>query len=61
MNDFETWIMLIFSLGFFLYTIRIVTRDHRESWEHRMMEAREFGPDAKLHQKDSSKSKPNEK
>lgn len=34
---------LVFSLGFFLFTIRIVQRDHRESWERRLMEAREFG------------------
>ena len=43
MEYFVTWVMLIFSLGFFIFTIRIVTRDHRESWERRIMEAREFG------------------
>jgi len=34
---------MIFSLGFFLLSMRIVTRDHRELWERRMIEAREFG------------------
>lgn len=34
---------MVFSLGFFLLSMRIVTRDHRESYERRIMEAREFG------------------
>jgi len=34
---------MVFGLAFFLFTIRIVMRDHRESWERRVMEAREFG------------------
>jgi len=33
---------MVFALGFFIYSMRIVTRDHREAWEQRMMEAREF-------------------
>lgn len=34
---------MVFALGFFMIAIRVVTRDHREAWEQRMMEAREFG------------------
>lgn len=34
---------MIFGLAFFVFVVRIVTCDHRESWERRIMEAREFG------------------
>ena len=34
---------LIFALAFFTFTIRMVMRDHRESHQQRIMEAREFG------------------
>lgn len=34
---------MLFGLGFFTFSIRIVNRDHREAHEQRMMEAREFG------------------
>jgi hypothetical protein len=34
---------MVFALGFFLFAMRVITRDHRESWERRLMEAREFG------------------
>ena len=34
---------MVFGLAFFVYVTRIVTRDHREAYERRLMEAREFG------------------
>lgn len=38
---------MVFGLGFFLFVTHIIQRetreDKRESWERRMMEAREFG------------------
>jgi hypothetical protein len=34
---------MIFGLAFFLFVTRMISRDHRESWERRIMEAREFG------------------
>lgn len=39
----EELAFMIFGLGFFLFVTLIITRDHRESWERRIMEAREFG------------------
>ena len=34
---------MIFGLAFFMFVIRMVMRDHREAYERRLMEAREFG------------------
>lgn len=34
---------MVFGLGFFLFVVMILNRDHRESWERRIAEAREFG------------------
>lgn len=34
---------MIFGLAFFMFSIRMVMRDHREAYERRVMEAREFG------------------
>jgi hypothetical protein len=34
---------LLIGLGFFVYVIRMDSRDHREAHENRLMEAREFG------------------
>jgi uncharacterized membrane protein YeiB len=63
MEAFMSVFMLLFGLGFFLFVMHIIQRetreDKRESWERRMMEAREFGFGGKdkhnvqsLHQKD---------
>lgn len=41
--DSTHWFQLIFALGFFSFTIRMVMRDHREAYERRLNEAREFG------------------
>jgi hypothetical protein len=54
---------MVFGLGFFLFTTHIILREtreeKRESWERRVMEAREFGFGVKnghtvqtLHEKD---------
>jgi hypothetical protein len=34
---------LAFGLGFFLFVIRMIHSDSRETYERRVMEAREFG------------------
>lgn len=42
----ETYLALafmVFGLGFFLFVVLVLNRDHRESWNRRIMEAREFG------------------
>jgi hypothetical protein len=43
METFMSLAFMVFSFGFFLFSMRLVSRDHRESWEQRMQEAREFG------------------
>lgn len=45
MEHFWSFGFMVFCFGFFLFSIRIVNRDHRESHERRIMEAREFGVD----------------
>jgi hypothetical protein len=52
----ETYLALafmVFGLGFFLFVIFVILHDHRESWERRIMEAREFGFGGK-HQHDAT-------
>lgn len=43
MESLFSYAFMLFGLGFFIFCIRVVRRDHREAWEQRMMEAREFG------------------
>lgn len=42
---------LAFGLGFFSFGMRMLHRDHREAWEQRMAETREFGFKDKYQQK----------
>lgn len=42
-ETFQSLVFMIFGLGFFLFAVLVVNRDHREAWERRLMEAREFG------------------
>jgi hypothetical protein len=61
LTTFLSLFIMIFSFGFFLVAILFVTRDHRESWERRMMEAREFGAPLEYKQnvkEDTPKSQP---
>jgi hypothetical protein len=43
MEIFLDLAFLIFALGFFTISMRMVMRDHREAYDQRLMEAREFG------------------
>lgn len=43
MVDPNGWAFMLFGFGFFLFVCLLVRRDHRESWERRIQEAREFG------------------
>lgn len=45
--DLDSWAFMLFGLGFYLFVIRMISRDHREGREARIMEAREFGFGAK--------------
>lgn len=36
-------VFMIFGLGYFMFSMMILNRDHREAHERRLMEAREFG------------------
>jgi hypothetical protein len=44
---------MIFGLAFFIFVIRLASRDHRESENRRIMESREFGLGSKRQRKAS--------
>jgi hypothetical protein len=43
-ETFNAMVFMVFGLGFFMFVTRMLSRDHREAWQQRMMELREFGP-----------------